>query len=75
MLMLSRPMEFEQKTPQPLWQFTHNLGRLVAADVFLKDPEDGLWKKVIPQEIIPSADNNTIQIVFPEPLAGKVTIC
>lgn len=64
-----RPQQFEQAAASAEWVIQHNLGRTVGADVFIAD-EQGVYQKVIPQEII-KVDSNSIKVVFPWPIPNK----
>ena len=71
-LVMQRPMSFKQEDAAVEWTLTHNLGRTVGVDVFIENA-DGLMEKVLPSEVI-KVDNNSVKVVFPEPMAGEATV-
>lgn len=71
-LVMQRPMSFKQEDAAVEWTLTHNLGRTVGVDVFIENA-DGLMEKVLPSEVI-KVDNNSVKVVFPEPMTGEATV-
>ena len=71
-LVLQRPMSFKQSVAAAEWTIKHNLGRTVGVDVFIPNAE-GKMEKILPGEVI-KIDDNTVKVVFPEPIAGEATV-
>lgn len=71
-LVLQRPMSFVQSEAAMEWTIKHNLGRTVGVDVFVANAE-GKMEKILPGEVI-KMDDNTVKVVFPEPIAGEATV-
>ena len=71
-LVMQRPMSFKQEDAAVEWTLMHNLGRTVGVDVFIEN-DDGLMEKVLPLEVI-KVDNNSVKVVFPEPMTGEATV-
>jgi hypothetical protein len=65
-------MSFKQEDAAAEWTLTHNLGRTVGVDVFIANA-DGKMEKVLPSEVI-KVDNNSVKVVFPEPMTGEATV-
>jgi hypothetical protein len=65
-------MSFVQSVAAMEWTIKHNLGRTVGVDVFLSNA-DGLLEKVLPSEVI-KLNENTVKIMFDEPIAGEATV-
>ncbi len=58
---------FEQSAPSSAWQIVHNLGRFPEVDV-LDVNNVSVWAYVH------HIDNNTIEVLFSQPEAGKVIL-
>lgn len=59
-----------QDTPAKVWTVTHNLKRIVVADVFIN--HKGALEKILASTRV--LDNNTITITFSEPRSGVVRV-
>lgn len=63
---------FTQTIPSSSWNIVHNFGQPIALDVLILD--NGKLEKILPMDIIMSADNNSTTVLFSIPFSGSARV-
>jgi len=63
---------FIQESPSSSWYIVHNFGKPVALDILIL--VDGKLEKILPLDIIMSADNNSTTVLFSIPFSGSARV-